>query len=142
MEIVNLPDDLELMFIEAKSFPDGIADAHRTLREIVPIEGGRKYFGLSRPENNSGIVYRAAASLLETGEEKRFGLKTILLQKGRYCVETIRNFPQNPLQIGECFQQLLENPQLDKDGYCVELYLSGNDVQCMVRLTGDPTEKS
>ena len=51
----------------AKSFPEGILEAHQTLHALVPYSQNRKYFGISRPENGN-IVYKAAAEELIEGE--------------------------------------------------------------------------
>jgi len=35
--------------------------------------------------------------------------------------------------IGKTFEKLLANPDIDSDGYCVEMYIA-KDVRCMDRL--------
>jgi hypothetical protein len=36
--------------------------------------------------------------------------------------------------IGNTFQELLETPGIDPNGYCVEWYINDKDVICMIRL--------
>ena len=60
MEPINLENDITVLYVEATSFPDGIAESHQKLHTIVPFSDDRKYFGISRPENGV-IAYKAAA---------------------------------------------------------------------------------
>jgi len=47
----------------------------------------------------------------------------------------IKNFRERVADIGKTFQELINYPDIDKNGCCVELYLNETDVQCMVRIT-------
>jgi len=61
METLLLDKDIKVFYITAKSFPDGISEAHQKLHSLIPFSKNRKYFGLSPPENEHGtIIYRAA----------------------------------------------------------------------------------
>jgi len=46
------------LYVTAKSFPQGIGEATSKLHNLFPFSKVRRIFGLSRPENNGGIVYR------------------------------------------------------------------------------------
>lgn len=81
METIVWDKDVTVVYVTARSFPDGVLEAHQKLHSLVPFSTGRKYFGLSRPENNGGIVYRAAAEELQSGEAEQWGLETIVLKK-------------------------------------------------------------
>lgn len=135
MEIFTLDQDIPVLFVTANAFPEGIMAAHERLHAIVPYSENRRYFGVSRPEEPEGpIVYRAAAELLHPDETERFGLETLVLKSGRYASLTVERYRNNPGSIGETFETLLEEPNLDPEGYCVEWYLSDEEVRCMVRL--------
>lgn len=135
MEIVTIGKDITVFYIQASSFPAGVLEAHEALHAMVPQGGGRRYFGLSRPEGSmTNIVYKAAAEQMTEGEAATLGLDTIVLKSGRYVSITIHNFMTDIPSIGNAFQQLLQQPDIDPKGYCVELYLNDEDVQCMVRL--------
>ncbi len=41
---------------------------------------------------------------------------------------------QNIASIGNVFQQLLMQPKIDPNGYCLEIYEGDNDVRCLVPL--------
>ncbi|MEJ7681069.1 MAG: hypothetical protein WKG06_25095 [Segetibacter sp.] len=80
METITLDNDIKVFYIEAKSFPDGIMDAHKKLHELVSFTPDRKYFGISRPENGV-IVYKAAAEEINQEEAEKLGCETLVLKK-------------------------------------------------------------
>ena len=136
MEQYQLENDINVMYVNASSFPDGVMDAHQKLHAVVPFSTDRKYLGLSRPENGGGIVYKAAAEELHAGEGERLGLPAMMIPKGTYNSITVRNYMQDIPAIGAAFNELLAIPGHDPEGYCVEWYLNDKDVQCIVRQVG------
>lgn len=136
METIKLDNDVVVMYVNAASFPDGVLAAHQKLHSLIPFSTERRYYGLSRPENGGGIVYKAAAEVLEAGEAEKLGLGTVIIKKGAYISSVIHNYMQDLPAIGKTFQEMIARPDIDPEGYCVELYLSDKDVQCMVRLKG------
>lgn len=135
METILINSDVKVFYVTAKSFPDGVLDAHQKLHSLIPFSNERKYYGISRPENGK-IVYRAAAQEIETGEATRLKCATLTLPAGNYVFKTVKGFMRNPKIIGEVFTELLQTPDLDPEGYCVEHYLDDDVVQCMIRLDG------
>jgi hypothetical protein len=133
METISLENDINVFYIAASSFPMGVMEAHQKLHALVPPAGGRRYFGISRPENGA-IAYKAAAEEQYDGEAEKLGCETLVLKKGKYISEDIADFMQNIPAIGATFQKLLSYPGIDQNGYCVEWYFNDKDVRCMVRL--------
>ena len=133
METTPLDHDIKVFYIPAKSFPDGIMEAHRTLHSLVPFSPNRKYFGISRPENGQ-IVYRAATEEINPGEAEKYNCDTLTLKKGNYLSTTLHDYMNDLAGIAKTFEQILSDPHIDPEGYCVEWYLSQKDVKCMVRL--------
>lgn len=134
METITLDKDIKVLYVNATSFPDGIMEAHKKLHAQIPFSTSRKYFGISRPEKNGGIAYKAAAEEVNPGESENFNLDTIVLKKGKYVSSTLHEYMKDLSGIGNAFKELLSHPDIDPEGYCVEWYLSDKDVQCMVRL--------
>jgi hypothetical protein len=93
-----------------------------------------KYFGLSRPENNSGIVYKAATEETFEGEAEKYNCETLIIKKGNYVSIVLNDYRKNLSSIGLAFKELLSHPNIDPQGYCIEWYLSEKEVNCMVRL--------
>ncbi len=133
METITQDKDITVMYVTASSFPDGVLAAHQKLHSLIPFSTDRKYFGISRPENGP-IVYRAAAEELTPGEAGKLNLGTLVLRKGKYISLIAQDYMKDVQSIERAFEQLLDYPGIDPQGYCVELYISDKDVQCMARL--------
>lgn len=135
MEIRTIDKDIPILYVTATSFPDGIPEAYEKLHVHVPFSPNRKFYGLSRPEKANGIVYKAAAEAKAPDEAGKFGLDTMVIPKGTYISETVHNFREDMQLIGKTFEKLLKQPNLDRQGYCIEWYLPDDkDVICMIRL--------
>jgi hypothetical protein len=133
MEEIMLDQDIQVFAVAASSFPGGVMEAHTRLHSIVPFSTARKYYGLSRPENGQ-IIYKAAAEILEGDEAGKTSLESMVIKRGNYIGITIEDFMKDIQSIGKAFNDILSHPGIDPDGYCVEWYLKGKDVRCMVRL--------
>lgn len=133
METIIWDHDITVLYVDATSFLEGIADSHQRLHTIVPFSDNRKYFGISRPENGV-IAYKAAAEQTDPHEAERLNCKTLVLKKGSYISLDITDYMKDIQSISKAFEILLEHPGLDPQGYCVEWYLNSKDVKCMIRL--------
>jgi len=134
METVAINHDISLLYVTASSFPDGVMSAHQKLHSLIPFDNKRGYFGLSRPEQGDGIIYRAAAEQMSPDEANELGLETITIKAGKYLSITITDFMKDLPAVGKAFQELTDQPGIDMEGYCVERYPNKTDIQCMVRL--------
>lgn len=134
METYILKDDIKLVCVNAKSFPEGIADAFNQLRQIIGPTDRRKLYGISHGTANGTTIYKAAAEELDDHEATQLRLERFVVKKGEYVGARIINYPDHIGSIGKTFEKLLANPRLDPKGCCVEMYLNERDVQCMVRL--------
>jgi hypothetical protein len=134
MEKYTLTENIHVCCVTAASYPEGIMESHRRLHSLIPFSTQRRYFGLSRPENEKGIVYRAAAEELEKGEGEKLGCEPFVIPKGEYISITLHNYLDDLTSIGKAFDQLTDYPGIDPQGYCVEWYLDEKNVRCMIRL--------
>jgi predicted transcriptional regulator YdeE len=135
METRIIENDILIAYVNAKSFPNGVLDAFQRLHVHFPFSADRNCYGLSRPENGQGIIYKAAAEIKNHDEAGKAGLDTMVIPKGTYVAKTVHNFHADIPIIGKTFEQLLNHSNLDPEGYCVEWYLPNDkDVMCMVRL--------
>lgn len=135
MDKVNLVNDIKIFYVTAASFPDGIMDAQKQLFELVPFAPDRKYIGVSRPENDNGIVYRAGVEEKIQGEAEALKCDTLTIFKGQYISLTVANYQDDVQAIISAFEQLLMHPNIDPQGYCVEWYMNDQTtVNCMIRL--------
>ncbi len=135
METITTDNDIKVFYHTATSFPDGVMAVWQKLHALVPPSDGRRFFGISRPENGV-IIYKAAAEELWHGEAAKYHCETLVLRKGKYYSHDIPDFMNDLPAIGTTFRQLLSQPGIDPEGYCVELYMNDKDVRCMVRKSG------
>lgn len=47
METRTIPQNINAMYIQAASFPNGVKAAHEQLHDKVPTDDGRRFFGIS-----------------------------------------------------------------------------------------------
>jgi predicted transcriptional regulator YdeE len=134
MENYVLENDITVFCITATSFPAGVMAAHKELHSLVPFSTERKYFGISRANEKGEIIYKAAAEELIKGELEKHGLEKVVLKKGNYLSAEIHDYMKDLPSIGKTFQEMISQPTIDPQGWCVEWYLSQEDVRCMVRL--------
>ena len=134
METINLDKDINVLCVTAKSFPDGIMEAFDQLYSIVPVAEKGRQFGISRPSEGGKIVYKAAMEEMRDGEAERLGCEPFVIKKGKYLFIDRTDFMKDLQGIGNAFQMLISQPDIDPNGYCLEWYLNDKDVRCMVRL--------
>ena len=135
METIKLDTDIKVFYVTAKTFPEGISEATNKLHGLFPFSQERKIFGLSRPENNGKIVYRAAAEEMYKGEAEKLNCDTLVIKKGKYICQEVNDFRKDIMIIDRTFKQLLSQPNLDPEGYCVEWYATDKEtVKCMIKL--------
>ncbi len=134
MEPYIIEKDIPVSCVRAASFPQGVEAAHTRLHSLFPSSDKRTFYGISYSDGKGGIIYKAAAQQLDENEAKQYGLETFVIRKGEYMSELLLNFCEDPAIVGKTFQQLLALPELDPQGYCLEIYLSDTDMRCMVPL--------
>jgi hypothetical protein len=134
VETYKIENDIKIFYVTAKSFPEGIQEAHDRLHAMIPSSDDRKYIGISRPENNK-IVYRVGIEETFEGEAEKYKCDTLILKSGNYISSIARDFRKDKESIGKAFDELLKQPNLDPEGYCVEWYTNDKEeVRCMIRL--------
>jgi hypothetical protein len=134
MENFNLEKDIKVFYISVKSFPFGVGEAHRKLQSLLPHTEGRQFYGISYPNSEGIIQYKAAVAEAFAGEGGSYDCPTFIIKKGTYLRETLIDWQKDERIVEKTFKQLLNDPRLDPNGYCLEVYLSENDMRCMVKL--------
>lgn len=134
METYQINNDIAVYCLTAASFPHGLPEVYGKLHAEYPPEDGRTYFGISYPDGRGSLVYKAAVHLNDTDGIPPDEYEPFVIKKGTYLSKVIHNFMDNTPAIGNLFQQMIHDTRIDPSGYCLEMYLSPTDVQCMVRL--------
>lgn len=139
MEKYELVKDIMVMYVRAQSFPGGILPAFEKLESKLPSTNGRTFFGISWPDKNGKIMYKDAIEEKYSGEGKNYELDTFTIEKGTYISELIKDYKKDLSRIRDVFRQLLQHPELDTNGFCLEWYKGNDDVLCLVKL--DPANE-
>ena len=137
MEAYILSENIEVVFLKAQIFPNDVPATYEKLKALLPEHTNRRYFGISQPNQSGEIQYKAAAEILHDEEINSSELQHFCIEKGTFMSKYIVNHFQDSNSIGACFQTLLKHPNIDQNGYCLELYKNYDDldVHCLVRLT-------
>ncbi|WP_298224379.1 hypothetical protein [Flavobacterium sp.] len=138
MDHYSLSEDIKVMCITADHFPEGIEAAHQQLHaKFQEKEEYRRFFGISKPNEQGQIIYKAAAEELHKGETEALGLESFTIKKGHYNSFYLKDYAENPGCIAEAFEILLGQAEIDPKGYCLEWYIGTNDVKCLVPVDED-----
>ncbi len=133
MKRIKIENNIKVFYIQAKSFPDGVMEAFQKMHSLIEFPPQRRNFGISRPENGE-IVYKVASEELIKGDLEKNNLKEFIIPHGEYIGIEIKNFRNDLSSIKKAFDKLIDSPDIDKNGYCIEEYKGTDDVFCMVRL--------
>ncbi len=136
-ENFTIEKEIIVFCFPAEEFPDGIPAAHEEIQERITKltnKSPRRFFGISHPNEEGNIVYYAAAEQLETGEADKLGLDFFDIKPGTYTSMIVKDYDADIMKIAESFDELLQNPDIDPEGYCLEWYFNDTDVRCMVPL--------
>ncbi len=134
MEKRILDSDRHLYYVEASSFPEGVKAAFDKLQEISGNTTFKDLYGISYMDAGGKIIYKAAAPETFEGEAEKKGCNAFTLKKGIYMCHTIKDWERHMDQFQQVFTALLDHPDLDRQGACVEWYKGVDEVICMVRL--------
>ena len=133
MKRIKIEKDIKVFYIQAKSFPDGVLEAFQKMHSLIEFPPQRRNFGISQPENGQ-IVYKVASEELIKGDLEKHNLNEFIIPHGEYIGIEIKNFRDDLSSIKKAFDKLIDSPDIDKNGYCIEEYKGTDDVFCMVRL--------
>ena len=137
MDKFKIENDIIVYCITAKSFPEGIEEAHKILHSYAQQHAGRNYYGISYPDRMGNIIYKAAATETNKGEFSKQKLEEFAIPRGEYFRIIIYDYKKNVSAVGEAFDKIIADPEIDPKGFCLEWYTNDNDVWCMVRMAGN-----
>jgi len=134
MEKYYIDKDIKVFYVTATSFPEGVGGAFQKLLSFLPKPNKRLLFAISSPNEKGIIIYRAAVEESFPGEGKQNGCEIFVIKKGHYWSELLLDWRKDESIVGKTFQKLLMHPNLDKSGYCLEIYPNEKDIRCLVPL--------
>ena len=134
MKLIYFEKDIQLICSLAHSFPDGISEAFERLERTIPEYNHRIKYGISCPNSEGVITYKAAVNELTEAEAQRYAFHSFTITQGTYLSETIENWETNLPLIGQTFATLLQDPRLDLSFPCLEIYEGASTMICCVRI--------
>jgi hypothetical protein len=99
---------------------------------LLPSTEGRKFFvyhTADLPAKQAKWryhLYKAAASESYPVEAEKYGLETFTIKKGLHQRNSL-DWQKDVTIVGKTFQRMLNEPNIDKNGYCLEVYLNEKD---------------
>jgi hypothetical protein len=136
MDLRYLKNDIEVICVKASSFPQGVLAAHKELESKIKSTTGRRLFGISFPQQGE-IVYSAAATQSSSDEAKHLGCDKFTIKSGLHVGQEVLNWQEKAHDLQNVFERLISDPRTDPNGYCLEEYVSDNDLICMVPLNAE-----
>lgn len=133
-EFITLENDRTILCVPAHSFPEGIQEAFQELKRRLPQNDERTPYGISKPERDGTIVYRAGVEETTPGEGARLGCDTVILNQGTYLATTVVDWQTKIDTLAHVFDGLLQHPDLDHTSPCIEIYKNQKELVCMVRI--------
>lgn len=132
MEEFDLKQDVSLVCVRAYDFPEGIQQAFERLQARLQTSDDRAFYGISFPAEEGGMIYIAAASVLNTQELQQFEGEKMKLRQGKYITITVKNWKENVGSIGLAFRALGDSSYATVPPG-IEWY-QGKDVVCMLPI--------
>jgi len=135
MEKYNIDRDIKVFYVTATSFPEGVGRAFQKLLSFLSMPNDRLLYAISSINEKGMIIYKAAVEESFPGEGQQNGCETFVIKKGEYWSELLPDWRKDESIVGKTFQMLLSHPNLDKSGYCLEIYPNEKDIRCLVPLS-------
>jgi len=132
MELYKQTDDIQVIGIPVKTFPNGIKEAFDSLMETLGTN--RSYYGVSWMDDPNNVIYYAMAAEAFPGEGKLHGYESLLIEKGDYKTEAVHNWLNKTDSIKDIFHQLMGNNKPGSNHPCIEWYQSDDEMLCMIRV--------
>lgn len=128
--IVDLPE-IKIMYVLSSQGVQGSKEAFDRLESKLPTLKGRKFYGLvfGAPPNDK---YWAGVVLTDGDSPKELGFEIGVIPGGKYVQERVNNWHVSTRLIGETFQKLSKQYEVDFSRPSVEFYRSMRDM--LVRL--------
>ena len=124
-----------MFLVQAASFPLGVGGAFKKLDELIGHSKTRLLYGISFPDGAGSLVYRAAVEETTPGEAEKAGCPIFVVRKGDYISTFLSDWKKDESIIGRTFPgNCFWDPNIDKQGYCLEIYPNEKDVRCLVPL--------
>lgn len=129
-----IKEDLKLIGIEVKTFPEGIGEMFNNLFKMLPDATTRSYYGVSEMDNDGKVVYFAAAEEKNDGEAEKYNCQGLVVKQGDYLAVHVKNWRDNTDCIKDVFHEMMQDSRVDNSTPCVEWYKDDKEMLCLIRF--------
>lgn len=130
MKLYSQSEDINVIGLHVKTFPNGIKEAFDSLFKTFGSD--RAYYGVSWMDESGAVVYYAMAKEAFPGEGKQHGYELLTIEKGEYRTEAVHDWMSKTHCIKDVFHNLMGNNCPGKTHPCIEWYQSDDEMLCMV----------
>lgn len=134
MKTLTIVNDIAVLCLKAPIFPNDVSTTHNQLHALISDSKNRQFFGISHPNKNGEIIYKAAIEQKIENEAKFFNLESFTISKGNYAFIDLIDYYKNIPNVEITFKKLIALPNINPNGFCLEWYLTSRDLRCMVKL--------
>lgn len=129
---------VRLSVCRAETFPGGIPAAWQRLEERVGSLRGRKFYGLTLPEEGQ-LVYYAGVESRDAEEVRALGFPTLTIEGGRFARVKLDDWPEHTAEIGPIFDYLMQTYLMQPDAPTIEFYRSQTELHLLIPLVAETT---
>ncbi|MDF9798706.1 hypothetical protein OKW21_003969 [Catalinimonas alkaloidigena] len=83
MKEYALIEEVTLIALTVRYFPEGIGEAFNTWMHMLPDSQDKVFFGVSYPDQEGSLIYKAAVSQAFDGESEQYAYENYVLSKGK-----------------------------------------------------------
>lgn len=124
---------VRLSVCRAEAFPSGIRAAWQRLEERVGTLRGRKFYGLTLPEEGQ-LVYYAGVEPLDAEEVRALGFPTLTIEGGRFARVKLDDWSEHTAEIGPIFDYLMQTYPMQPGAPTIEFYRSQSELHLLIPL--------
>ena len=128
-----LEEPIELLCIRAKTFPEGIMEAFQEIKNRFGDQAGKECFGFTM-QGESGLIYWAAIRRSAVTLSEQEGLELLTIEPGTYATQSIDHWQSKIELIGQTFEKLFSNEEVDPKSPGIEWYQNENELVCMAKM--------
>ena len=133
MEKYKITEDIKTFGVRVKTFPTGIGEAFDKLSKELEKGMSRPWYGISWMDDKGNVIYYANSAELFPGEADKYTYETLVIEKGDYYSDGVKNWRSNLECIKDVFHDMMESGKTDSRKPCIEWYKSDDEMLCLIK---------
>jgi hypothetical protein len=133
MEKFQVKEDINTFGVHVTTFPAGVGEAFEKLSKELENGMHRPWYGISWMDDKGKVVYYANSAEISPNEAAKYKYETLLIEKGEYYCEPVKNWRSNLDCIKDVFHDMMESGKTDSNKPCIEWYKSDDEMLCLIK---------